>query len=93
MGRKKINWKADGARFDKFKRHEAFLWGALAALHPKRGVIPPGHPVLMEEYFAGGQMAAQGYINMRADANPTEIVARIKQNRQLLIAELKERNR
>lgn len=89
MKRKPIKWRGDVCSFDSYQLHEAFLWGAKAALYPGT-VTPPMHPTPQEEYWAGWTIANQGYISMTADADPKEIVRRLKQNHELSRAALRK---
>lgn len=83
--RPKIKWR-DARPVDAYERHEAYLWGAKSHLFPGC-VLPPRHPALQEEFYAGAAIACAGYITMTTDANPTELVRRIKQEHQLKRAE------
>lgn len=87
MARPVIKWRGDVRRFDKYELHENFLWGAKLALYPGT-VSPPGHPTLQEEFWAGYDIAVGGYISMRRDVDPKEIVRRLKQEHRLKREEL-----
>jgi hypothetical protein len=82
----KIKWRGKVRTFDAYQLHEAFLWGAKACLYPGT-VTAPLHPVTQEEFFVGHEIAAKGHISMVPDADPREIVRRLKQEHQLKRAE------
>ena len=84
--RRRINWSRE-APPDRYRQHEANLWGAYAHYFPG-SVRPPLHPTLLDEFFIGSHLAAQGYIKITArEPNPKEIVRRLKQEHELKRAE------
>lgn len=81
------NWgRQEPEQFDKYRLYEAFLWGAVQQLHPSRKVKRPVHAVLASEFDAGVEIARGGYINLRPDADPSEIARRRKREHRLRAA-------
>lgn len=70
-------------KFDRYKLFETFLWGAVSVLHPHRKILRPQAPQLSEEFEIGVWCARNGYVELRADADPKEIVARKKRDHEL----------
>lgn len=82
MAARVIRWRGDVWRFDKYKLHEIFLWGAKAALFPG-SAHPPLHPTLADEFWQGHAIGAAGYVRMTKDFDATQFVRQLKREHEL----------
>jgi hypothetical protein len=67
---------------DRWKLHEAWLWGCLSATRPG-SVMGSPHPDLMREYNEGQWAVRNGYARVSPELNPPAFIQRMKADAKL----------
>jgi hypothetical protein len=67
---------------DRWKLHEAWLWGCLSATCPGLVMASP-HPDLMREYNEGHWAVSCGYARVSPELNPPEFIRRMRADAKL----------